>query len=214
MSARFFKLRVDLNSQNAEVSEKWNNLKKRGNLAFALLLCIPYIQGGISYKLKRALKKAGVNTLFTAGTKLKHLLCGKNKTHPPKTSKKGIYRIDCPCDSKYKYIGQTCRSIDTRINEHRKAIEKEKWPHSGITQHKEICKTEIDWENPTVVKTMDNKNKKKLIYDLRVRESLEIRRHDSGPGHGLNEDYGAYVKTTAWNPVFHQMDQEDSDRRD
>ena len=122
--------------------------------------------------------------------------------------------MDCPCDSKSTYIGQTCRSIDTRIKEHRKAVEKEKWPHSGLSQHKEFCKEDIDWENPTVVATMNNKNKKKLTYDLKIREALEIKRHDSGPGHGLNEDYGAYVKTGAWNPVFHQMNQEDADRRD
>ena len=53
---------------------------------------------------------------------------------------------------------------------------------------------------------MSNKNKKKLAYDLKVREALEIRRRNSGPGHGLNEDLGAYVKTAMWNPVFHQMD--------
>jgi len=168
---------------------------------------IPFIPGGISYKLKRSLKKAGVNTLLTAGTKLKNLLCTKNKTHPPKTSKKGVYKIDCTCNPKCKYIGQTSRSIDTRMNEHRKAVEKEKWTHSGITQHKETCKATVDWENPTVITTMSNKSKNKLVYDLKIREALEIKHHDSGPGRGLNEDYGAYVKTTAWNPVFHHMDQ-------
>ena len=63
----------------------------------------------------------------------------------------------------------------------------------------------VDWK-PEVVKTMSNKNKKRLTYDLKIREALEIRRHNSGPGKGLNEDYGAYVRTTQWNPVFHQMD--------
>ena len=53
---------------------------------------------------------------------------------------------------------------------------------------------------------MTNKNKKRLTYDLKVREALEIRRNNCGPGAGLNEDYGAYVRTTQWNPVFHQMD--------
>ena len=52
---------------------------------------------------------------------------------------------------------------------------------------------------------MTSKNKRQLTYNLKVREALEIRRHNSGPGQGLNEDYGAYVKTTAWNPVFNQM---------
>ena len=58
-----------------------------------------------------------------------------------------------------------------------------------------------------------NKNKKKLIYDLKVREALEIRRHNSGPGSGLNEDLGAYVKTSMWDPVFHKMRNE-SERRE
>ena len=52
---------------------------------------------------------------------------------------------------------------------------------------------------------MSCKNKKRLAYDLRVREALEIKRNNCGPGSGFNEDYGAHVKTTQWNPVFHSM---------
>ena len=79
-------------------------------------------------------------------------------------------------------------------------------PRIGTTQElpKENCKEEVNWE-PKVLVNMTNKNKKRLAYNLKIREALEIRRHNSGPGHGLNEDYGAYVKTTAWNPVFNQM---------
>ena len=80
------------------------------------------------------------------------------------------------------------------------------WSHSGISAHKEHCKEEIDWTKPTVITNKTGKNKKKLNYDLKVREALEIRRRNCGPGQGLNEDFGAYVKTTMWNPVFHQMD--------
>ena len=35
---------------------------------------------------------------------------------------------------------------------------------------------------------------------------MEIKKANSGPGRGLNEDWGAYVKTDAWNPVFNTMD--------
>ena len=52
---------------------------------------------------------------------------------------------------------------------------------------------------------MSGKNKRSLAYNLKVREALEIKRQNSGPGQGLNEDFGAYVKTTQWNPVFHTM---------
>ena len=53
---------------------------------------------------------------------------------------------------------------------------------------------------------MQGKNMKSLAYNLKVREALEIRRHNSGPGKGLNEDMGAYVKTDMWDPVLRTMD--------
>ena len=53
---------------------------------------------------------------------------------------------------------------------------------------------------------MAGKNKKKINYDLKVGEALEIKKANCGPGRGLNEDWGAYVKTDAWNPVFNTMD--------
>ena len=96
----------------------------------------------------------------------------------------------------------------TRGKEHGRASLKGNWSHSGISAHKEHCKTAVDWEKPTVIVNKSNKNKKKLNFDLKVREALEIRRRGCGPGHGLNEDYGSYVKTTMWNPVFHRMDKD------
>ena len=127
----------------------------------------------------------------------------QNATSPNK--KKGVYLLNCPCDDNSIYVGQTTRSIENRSQEHKKGAEKGNWPHSGISQHKEQCKANVDWENPKVLATMSEKNKKRLAYDLKIREALEIKRNDCGPGVGLNEDYGAYVKTRQWNPVFHTM---------
>ena len=78
-------------------------------------------------------------------------------------------------------------------------------PKLGITQYKEHCSENVDWENPTVLATLSGKNKKRLAYDLKVREALEIKRNNCGPGSGLNKDTGAYVKTSQCNPVFYSM---------
>ena len=51
---------------------------------------------------------------------------------------------------------------------------------------------------------MSGKNKKKLTRDLKIRDALEIRSRVSGAAHGLNENYGAYAKTTLWNSDFHR----------
>jgi hypothetical protein len=91
------------------------------------------------------------------------------------------------------------------MGEHKRATEKQNWTHSGITQHKETCHLPVDWENPTIITTVQHKNKNKLVYDLKIREALEIKKCQSGPGKGLNEDFGAYVKTSAWAPVFNKL---------
>ena len=167
--------------------------------------CIPYIPGGLSYQLKRSLTKAGVNTCFKSGTKLVNILCGKNKTKVDPSQKKGVYKYVCPKCNK-TYIGQTSRCCQTRWQEHKRAIEKGQWSLSGISQHHQHCDEPFDTANCEVIKTFSNKNKKKLNYDLKVWEALELKKNNCGPGRGLNEDWGAYVKTNAWNPVFNTMD--------
>ena len=52
---------------------------------------------------------------------------------------------------------------------------------------------------------MQGKHKRKLAYNLKVREAIEIHRHGSGPGKGLNEDMGAYLKTDIWDPVLNTL---------
>jgi hypothetical protein len=36
---------------------------------------------------------------------------------------------------------------------------------------------------------MSNKNKDKLVYDLKIREAIGIRKNQCGPDRGLNEDF-------------------------
>ena len=114
--------------------------------------------------------------------------------------KKKVYT--CTCSENAIYIGQTRRACDTRWKEHQRALEKEQWHHSGITQHLQHCQEPFDMNNFEVVHTMQDKKKRRLEYNLRMREAFEIRNHNSGPGKGLNEDNGAYLKTDIWDPVL------------
>ena len=167
-------------------------------------IVIPYLPNGTYHQMKRACNKAGITLVTKPGPKLTNVPCGCNKTRHDPSIKPGIYKISCSCSSNDTYVGQTICPIATRGKEHKRAAETGNWHHSGIAQHKENCKEDLEWE-PDVIVNMTDKNQKRLTYNLKVREALEIRRHNSGPGQGLNEDYGAYVKTTAWNPVFNQM---------
>ena len=62
----------------------------------------------------------------------------------------------------------------------------------------------MDW-TPKVLPRVNDKNQQRLKHHLRVEEALWIQRLNCGPGKGLNEDYGSYVKTDAWKLVFSTM---------
>ena len=130
------------------------------------------------------------------------MLCSKNKTKPDPLQRKGVYKYNCG-DCNKSYIGETARSFKVRHTEHMKAAESQKWSHSGLTQHMEHCNGTI--EGPQILETVTNKNKNALKFKLRVREALYIRRFNTGPLRGMNEDMGSYVKTNQWAPVFNGM---------
>ena len=169
-----------------------------------MFACIQYIPE-IAQQMKKTLKKAGVATTFTSGTSLKDILCGKNTTHAPREKKKGIYRYTCSCSDKAIYIGQTHRSCETRWKDHERDVNKGHWQKSGITQHHQHCHKNFSLENFEVIHTMQDKKKGRLDYNLRMREAFEIRRHESGPGKGLNVDNGAYLKTDMWDPILKSL---------
>jgi hypothetical protein len=97
------------------------------------------------------------------------------------------------------------RSFEKRSSEHQNAAEKGKWSHSGLTQHRETCSAPIDWDNPEILSCVSGKDKKKMKFDLKVQEALFIKKLNSGPNHGLNEDWGSYVKTGSWAPILSKL---------
>jgi hypothetical protein len=77
---------------------------------------------------------------------------------------------------------------------------------SGITRHASQCNTgTINWDDPEILCTFQDKNKAKLQKNLFVQESLQIRLQGTGPGSGLNDDFSKYVKTHAWGPLFTKL---------
>ena len=169
-----------------------------------LFACIKYIPE-IAHQMRATLTKHGINTTFTSGTSLKNLLCSKNKTQAPREKQKGIYKYTCTCSDKATYIGQTCRSYQSRWKEHGKAVERQDWKYSGLSQHYQHCNQPFKDENFEPVHTMQDKKRKRLAYNMRMREAFEIRSHDTGPGKGLNEDNGAFLKTDIWDPVLKSL---------
>ena len=79
---------------------------------------------------------------------------------------------------------------------------------SGVTKHAATCQTgTVDFQNPKILATFQDKKKSTLQQNLFIRESLEIRKHDAART-GLNErndENSKYVKTTAWGPLLKKI---------
>ena len=78
---------------------------------------IPYIPN-VSERIRRCLQKFNVNTYFVPQNKLRQHL-----VHPKDKIKKEdccgvVYQVDCS-NCKQAYIGETGRSLSTRIKEHK-----------------------------------------------------------------------------------------------
>ena len=126
--------------------------------------------------------------------------------------RKGVYALTCSCPGNPKYIGKTRVKIKNRMSQHREDVASlRKNPNmsvSGVTKHAAECQQgSVDWENPEVLTTYQDKHKGNLERNLLIRESLEIRRQDT-VNTGLNErnDISSkFVKTTAWVPILKKL---------
>ena len=112
------------NFSNDSRSNTTNNSSNSNNDGVELRpnTTIPFIPGGVSYQLKRALNNAGCNVFFKAGRKLQSILCAENKTKPDSMEKSGVYQYTCT-EHKIHYVGESKRSCRIRDAEHRKAAE-------------------------------------------------------------------------------------------
>ena len=89
------------------------------------------------------------------------------------------------------------------MKQHKADVEPKKLDEhiSGISKHAKSCTTgHIDWENPKIIKTFQEKNKNNLQRNLTIMESLEIRKQDS-TNNGYNDSQMA-VKSKAWDSLL------------
>ena len=109
-------------------------------------LHIPYVRG-FSEKIEKTCAGLGVKAVFKSQSTLKQLLV-KVKQKMPEEKKEVVYEVPCK-DCHRVYIGETKRTLKTRISEHKQAVKKgdEK---NGIAVHAHTTNHSIDWEGARV----------------------------------------------------------------
>ena len=122
----------------------------------AIIPCAP----GISEKLRRIGNKYGIRTAFKSCTTLRSIL---TKTRPPnqtQESKNCIYNISCEC--RKRYTGETCRPLQTRINEHKRNTTNGEIDKSKIAEHSWEQKHRFQWDNESIISKEENSRISKL----------------------------------------------------
>ena len=151
---------------------------------------LPYIQGTTD-KIANILRKKQIKVAFSPPNTLKGMLDhAKDQTDPRKN--KGVYSI--PCDCGKVYIGETGRSIQTRLKEHNADITHNRAKQSALAEHSVASKHHISLENAKVIINIEH-------YTMRrIREAIEIEKHPNN----LNRDDG-WKLSKSWAPIINRI---------
>jgi hypothetical protein len=132
------------------------------------LVVIPYV-AGLSEAIRRVGDTVEIKTVFSSGDTFKKRLThvipkGKGK------EKDLVHKIPCECGA--KYIGETGRTLDIRVSEHRRNWLKVGWDEqqegdeaatsSLLAPHTVEHNHQVNWEEVTILDKEGNNRKRKI----------------------------------------------------
>ena len=127
---------------------------------------IPYIER-LSKEIRRILREFRIRTVFRTIDKLGRILTRVKDPTPPDERPGVIHKIKCICGD--FYVGETKRTLATRIKEHKAACRLAAFERSAVAEHAWQEGHEINWDD---VEILDNT---KDLQERKVKESLYIR---------------------------------------
>ncbi|KAJ4436587.1 hypothetical protein ANN_16620 [Periplaneta americana] len=104
----------------------------------------------------------------------------------------GIYKIPCECGE--VYIGQTGRTIEDRIKEHKRNLRLYYPEKSAVAQHSIEKEHKILFDHTKVI------NKSSHYWDRTIKEAIEIKLEKNN----FNRDSGLQL-SQAWTPALDQL---------
>ncbi|XP_063547523.1 uncharacterized protein LOC134754960, partial [Cydia strobilella] len=147
---------------------------------------LPFVRG-VTDRISHILKRASIKTYFKPMKKMSQFLRPVKCNTPLQIA--GVYRLDCECG--LSYVGQTKRSISTRVKEHIADV-KHRRPRSAVCEHvMDKANHSIKFDKPLVLA------KEKRYIPRMLREAIEIKKYPN-----FNREDG-FSLPPAWDPVVH-----------
>ena len=158
-------------------------------------LSIPYVSG-ISERISRIFKKYDLNVAHQPTKKLKNQLCHLKDKRKVGEKAGVVYKLDCKsCDA--KYVGETGRHWQERMNEHKRDIVNKK-KTSKVFEHVSTTKHSFDFDNVSV---LDNCSHKKVRLHLESVHSY-MQPNSINRSLSLNSAYKPLLQSKKWSTFF------------
>ena len=178
-----------------------NTREKRKMDDYDGFLTLPYVSDEISYKIKRAVKKSGLNIRIAqrSGPTLRSILT-RSALEPPScpsrgpciacqtglqgccTTKNVVYKLECILCQE-SYVGETKRPVRERIMEHRRAAlsrnTQNPWGAHFYNKHSGTPTPDLPFTAKIVKRTTDHVERK-LSEAIEIAETSPLINTDSG----------------------------------
>ena len=143
----------------------------------------------VSEKIEHVCHPLGVRVICKSQNNLRQTLMKVKSTRPEDKKKGVIYEVPCAeCDC--VYVGETGRSLEMRLKEHRYAV-RTKDSRNGIAVHADTNNHEVDWDAAKVIMFEEHQTKRKVLESLQINKQTNTTNLDSG-----------YTLSPIWKPLL------------
>ena len=141
---------------------------------------LPYIRN-VSESIRRILTPLNIRTCFRPNTTLRRLLVHPKTLLPAEERTGVVYSIPCStCDE--IYIGQTGRTLQHRVKEHKRALSTYDGMYntSAVAEHAIKRNHQIGWQNATVLDYEQNLHQRCYLESWHIQKANHAMNRDTG----------------------------------
>ena len=139
----------------------------------------PYVKG-ISERIERKCKHLGIRTTLKSRETLRESLVRTKEPQPDRKRKGVVYEVPC-ADCECVYIGETGRTLEKRLSEHKGAVKRHD-VKNGIAVHAWNEQHRVDWEaaNCKVKQVETNYSKRRTVEAIHIHQQQKTSNLDCG----------------------------------
>ena len=141
------------------------------------VIFLPYVHG-LSQKIENICRRLGIKTIFKSSNTLRQSLVHVKNSIPEEKKKGVVYEVPC-MDCEQVPIGETGRTMQKRVTEHKTAMRKYD-KKNGIAVHAWRADDRIEWEAARVGTRAAQYWKRRVVEDLQIQKQSSRMNLDCG----------------------------------